>query len=72
MIIKTSYLKTLIGEKVTLLDSKLIDFYKPNTLKPVGRIINITDNGRLIINWYTTHHNKYDINIFEDKFEIHD
>lgn len=72
MIIKTSYLKTLIGEKVTLLDSKLIDFYKPNTLKPVGRIINITDDGRLIINWYTTHHNKYDINIFEDKFKIHD
>lgn len=72
MIIKTSYLKTLIGEKVTLLDSKLIDFYKPNTLKPVGRIINITEDGRLIVNWYTTHHNKYDINIFEDKFEIHD
>ena len=72
MIIKTSYLKTLIGQKVTLLDSKLIDFYKPNTLKPVGRIINITDDGRLIINWYTTHHNKYDINIFEDKFKIHD
>ena len=72
MIIKTSYLKTLIGEKVTLLDSKLIDFYKPNTLKPVGRIINITDDGRLIIDWYTTHHNKYDINIFEDKFKIHD
>lgn len=72
MIIKTSYLKTLIGEKVTLLDSKLIDFYKPNTLKPVGRIINTTDDGRLIVNWYTTHHNKYDINIFEDKFKINE
>ena len=72
MIIKTSYLKTLIGKKITLLESNLIDFYRPNTNNPIGRIIDITNDGRLIINWYTTHHNKYDINIFEDKFRIHD
>ena len=50
MIIKTSYLKTLIGKKVTLLESNLIKFYRPNTTKPIGRIVNITEDGRLIIN----------------------
>ena len=72
MIIKKSYLKTLIGKKVTLLDSNLTDFYKPNLINPNGRIINITDDGRLIVNWYTNFHNKYDINIFEDKFKINE
>lgn len=72
MIIKKTYLKTLIGKKVTLLDSNLTDFYKPNSLNPTGRIINITDDGRLIIHWYTNFHNKYDINIFEDKFKINE
>ena len=39
---------------------------------PVGRIINIKNDGRLIVKWYTSHHNQYDINIFEDKFKIHE
>lgn len=72
MIIKTSYLKTLIGKKVTLLESNLVDFYRPNVTNPVGRIINTTKDGRLIVKWYTSHHNQYDINIFEDKFKIHE
>ena len=72
MIIKTSYLKTLIGKQVTLLESNLTEFYRPNATTPIGRIVNITEDGRLIINWYTTHHNNYNINIFEDKFKIHE
>lgn len=72
MIIKTSYLKSLIGKKVTLLYSNMSDFYRPNITNPIGRIVNITKDGRLIINWYTTYHNNYNINIFEDKFRIHE
>ena len=72
MIIKKSYLKSLIEKKVTILDSNLIDFYKTNLINPTGRIINITDDGRLIVNWYTTYHNNYNINIFEEKFKIHE
>ena len=72
MIIKTSYLKTLIGKKVTLLELNLVDFYKQNMTNPVGRIINIKNDGRLIVKWCTSHHNQYDINIFEDKFKIHE
>lgn len=72
MIVKPSYLKTLIGKKVTLLHSNISDFYRPNITNPIDRIINITKDGRLIVNWYTNFHNKYDINIFEDNFKIHE
>lgn len=72
MIIKTSYLKTLIGKKVTLLKSNLSDFHRTNLVNPVGRVVNITNDGQLIVSWYTTHHNTYNIDIFEDEFEIYD
>lgn len=72
MIIKQSYLKKLIGKKITLKKSGLIDFYRINAPNPVGRILDITKDGRLIVKWYTIHHNPYDVNIFEDQFIIHD
>ena len=49
MIIKQSYLKKLIGKKITLTKSGLIDFYRINAPNPVGRIINITKDGRFIV-----------------------
>lgn len=72
MIITQSYLKKLIGRKITLTKSNLIDFHRINAPNPVGHILNITKDGRIIVKWYTIHHNPYDINIFEDEFIIHD
>jgi len=36
-------------KKITLLEPNLVDFYKKNITNPVGRVINITDDGRLIV-----------------------
>ena len=72
MIITQSYLKKLIGKKITLIKSNLIDFHKTNAPDPVGRILTVTNDGRFIVKWYTIHHNPYDVNIFEDEFIIHD
>ena len=72
MIITQSYLKQLIGRKITLTKSCLIDFYRINTPNPVGRILDITNDGRFVVKWYTIHHNPYDVNIFEDEFIIND
>lgn len=72
MIITQSYLKKLIGRKIILTKSGLIDFHRSNTPDPVGRILAVTDDGRFIVKWYTIHHNPYDVNIFEDEFIIND
>lgn len=76
MIITQSYLKKLVGRKIILTKSGLIDFHRSNAPDPapdpVGRILDVTDDGRFIVKWYTIHHNQYDVNIFEDEFIIND
>lgn len=70
MFISQSYLQSLIGRKITLLESDLPDFQKLHK-KPKGKIIDVTPDQQLIIKWFTQHHPNYTIDITTDRIHIH-
>ena len=70
MIIADSYLRSLVGCKITVLDSNLKEFTRFKR-KPQGRIINVTSCGQLVVKWYSTHHPNYLIDLNTDKVHIH-
>lgn len=75
MIITQQYLKTLIGQKITLINTNLSEFkntYNHSIRKPRGKIIGITNHNQLKIRWYTKNHPNYMIDIYEDTFEINE
>lgn len=75
MIITQQYLKTLIGQKITLIKTNLPEFnntYNYSKRKPVGKIIGITNHNQLKIRWYTKNHPNYMVDIHEDTFEINE
>lgn len=70
MYISKSYLQSLIGRKITLLESDLDDF-KYLKLKPTGRIIGVTPCQQLIVKWFTKNHPNITIDLERDQIYIH-